>query len=254
MIKTVKLPYPILEVINLGDLHYGSSHCDRAAVKRMVNYIAENDNVFWVSTGDIFECALKSSNVADVYSSMPIDEEIEAMLELLKPIAHKCIGITSSNHSNRLVKATNLSPDKLLCKELDMSYLGHIATIRLMNSFNCGFFITLHHGAGGTGAMRGSKALKLERFGNIVKGSDIYMQGHTHTFQYFVNTEQYVDRKHYKIISREAHFTTTGHYLKYNGSYAEALGLSPAPIGSSRVIMSGSTGMNKKIKVDFLQV
>jgi hypothetical protein len=54
-----------IAVVNLGDLHLGSSFCDVSGVDKAIDYILKNENVYWVSTGDILDINLKQSKTFD---------------------------------------------------------------------------------------------------------------------------------------------------------------------------------------------
>lgn len=81
------------------------------------------------------------------------------------------------------------------------------------------------------------------------------MTGHTHSFSYVQDTATVVDRKRDKMAQIITHHVTTGHYLEYEGSYAEDIGLHAKPCGSSIVTLSHSDSgkpVNKKVTVEFL--
>lgn len=50
-----------IEIVNLGDIHWGNANCDRKAFVGVVNYIKDNPNAYWVSTGDLLNIATKDS-------------------------------------------------------------------------------------------------------------------------------------------------------------------------------------------------
>lgn len=81
------------------------------------------------------------------------------------------------------------------------------------------------------------------------------MTGHTHSFSYVQDIATVVDRKRAKTTQITTHHVTTGHYLEYDGSYAEEMGLHAKPCGSAIVTLahndSGAQG-NKRVSVDFL--
>ena len=54
--------------------------------------------------------------------------------------------------------------------------------------------IAMHHGIGG-GRPRGGKVNNLERFETVISIANLYLQGHTHTYDFLYNSTQYIDRK-----------------------------------------------------------
>jgi hypothetical protein len=236
-----------IAVVNLGDLHLGSSFCDVSGVDKAIDYILKNENVYWVSTGDILDINLKQSKTFD-YGGMSVGKEIEMAVKMLEPIKQKCLGVVGSNHHYRVEKEIGLNIDNMLCKMLGIPYLGYTGFLRLIVE-GCGHFVCLHH-TNGFGRTRGAKANSAERLSDVYRGYDVYMTGHTHCYQHLIDKINILDRKHYTNMLVTTHIVTTGHYLNYSGSYAERMLLTPAPKGSSIVYMNKS----KQIKANFLEV
>ncbi|HZV82608.1 MAG TPA: hypothetical protein VFF53_10635 [Geobacteraceae bacterium] len=197
--------------------------------------------------------ALKTS-LSDVYSSLSVERELEEIKRELQPIAHKCLGFVGSNHHRRMNNLTGLNLDKVIANELNIPYLGKLGLINV----TCGaasYYIAMHHGVGG-GKRRGGKANNLEDLSMVIPSADIYLEGHTHAFTHFVNEVPYIDRKRNRMVSHPAYFVTTGHYLKWEGSYAQDYKLRPMPIGCSVVTLKAAPVgriAQKRVKVDFFQ-
>lgn len=239
-----------VSIVNLGDIHRGNNNCDTNLLKKNIKRIAENDNVYWVSTGDMLETAIKSSKSSCYEASTP-QEELETLTEEIKPIRKKCLGFVASNHQDRIKKDVGLSLDKALASYSKIPYLGICATIKV----TCGrlsYFINMHHGVGGgTSGNKVNRALMLAQ-NNL--GCDLYLTGHTHTYASVPDIQTVLDRKRDKFTDIMTHHVTTGHYLIYEGSYAESMGLKKKPCGSAIVhLKCNNSGQqkNKKIKVDF---
>jgi len=168
----------------------------------------------------------------------------------LAPIRHKCLGFVASNHHNRISKEVGLSLDKVLADRARIPFLGISATIKIV----CGraaYFVFMHHGCGGgTDGNKVNRALKLAQ--NLI-GADVYLTGHTHSFSHVPDIHKIIDRKRDKLTQITTHHVTTGHYLRYEGSYAEDMGLKEKPIGSALITFGfNDTGNEwyKDIKVE----
>jgi hypothetical protein len=222
---------------NLGDVHWASPECDRELVKKAINEIYQDPTSYWVSTGDLFDVNVRSGKHLNL-GAMTVRDELEAMAEVLKPIANRCLGIVKSNHHHRVEKETSLCLDELLILQMGGSSdlaLGYTGVLRLIpaGGFKTSWIICMHHGTGG-GKLRGSKAVGLERLEHLVHGCDIYLEGHTHSMQYFINHNHVLDRHNNKLREQSVTFVTTGHFLQYGG-YAEREKLRPAPVGCAIV-------------------
>lgn len=239
-----------IKIMNLGDTHRGDESCDVNALLSNINYIAENENVFWVSTGDMLNVATKASK-SSTYKSLSPQKELDTFEKELAPIANKCLGFVSSNHHNRISNEVGLSLDKAIARNLNIPYLGDIGVLNIKVGASC-YYIAMHHGVGG-GKRRGNKTNNLEDLSLIIPGADVYMEGHSHSFDHFINETHYIDKKRNNLVSQKAYFVTTGHYVKWDGSYAQGYKLKPMPIGSSIITLQpGISGRDKKVEVDFM--
>jgi hypothetical protein len=240
-----------ISLVNLGDIHRGNNNCDTNLLKKNISIIKDDPAMYWISTGDLLETAIKSSKSSCYEASTP-EEELEALSAELEPIKNKCLGFCASNHQNRIKKEVGLDLDKVLADRAQIPYLGIGAIIKVVCG-RCAYWISLHHGiGGGTAGNKVNRSLVLAQ-NNL--GCDLYLTGHTHSFSYVTDVQNCVDRKRDKMVSIETHHVTTGHYLVYKGSYAEEMGLKAKPLGSS-IVYLGANGNgrqdHKKIKVDFL--
>lgn len=242
-----------IRIFNVGDLHRGDYACDVALWHKIRNEIANSPDTYWLSTGDLLNMATKNS-ITGPYKSMSPAEELKIFCEEAAPIAHKCLGFVGSNHHRRVDKEVGLSVDKFIAEKLNIPFLGHLGLLNIV----CGrasYYIGMHHGAGG-GKMRGGKTNNLQRLANIIPGADIYLEGHTHTFNYFIDEIGYIDRKRILFRSHPVHFVTTGHFLNYWDSYAAAAKFAPSPKGAALLTLgaAGSGNLqNKEVRVELFQ-
>ena len=237
-------------LFDIGDVHRGDSACNVDPFKKVVSHVQNISNAYWISTGDLMNVALKNSK-SDVYNSDSLQKEYEALLSELAPISKKCLGIVKSNHHSRFDRETGMSLDKLLARELNIPFLGGLGLINI----TCGrtsYFLAMHHGTGG-GKMRGSKTNNTEALSRIVPGADLYIEGHTHSYDSFNNLQKYIDRKRGLLSESLATFLVTGHFLNWDESYAVDKKFYPMPQGAAFAELFASNAgnnSNKKIKCD----
>jgi len=237
-------------LVNLGDIHRGSDFCDVDLLHKHIEKIRTNERVYWVSTGDLLETALTSSKSSSYEADSP-DVELEKLATELEPIKHKCLGFVASNHHQRVNRESGVSLDKYLAAVAGIPFLGISAVLKIV----CGraaYFISLHHGVGG--GTDGNKVNRAMRLAQNTLGADIYLTGHTHTFSYVQDVQTVIDRKREKLTEITTHHVITGHYLEYNGCYAEHMGLKQKPKGCAVLHLSGNgvgNQDNKRVVVDF---
>jgi len=239
-----------ITLVNLGDIHRGSMHCDVKLVRQHIERIADSPDTYWVSTGDMMETAIKTSKSSCYEASSP-QEELDALAKELQPIRKKCLGFVASNHQNRIKKDVGLELDKYLAVAARIPFLGIGAVIKVV----CGrtaYFVKMHHGVGG--GTDGNKVNRAMKLAQNTLGADIYLTGHTHSFSYVQDVQTLIDRKRDKLTDLVSHHITTGHYLKYKGCYAEDMGLKEKPRGCVVVGLSANgcgVQTNKRVNVDF---
>lgn len=226
-----------VRILNIGDVHLGDHNCDRKLLERTIEYVFDTDDTFWISTGDVLNCATTHS-VSSGYDSDSLNKEYQDAISLLSPIADKCLGIVSSNHHYRVEKDTGLNLDEVFCSNLNVPYLGDSSVICVVAN-KCAFYIALAHSTGG-GRTQGAKANACKKLDQIYQGCDLYLTGHTHAYTTFVSTQTVVDRKRNKLTDICSYYCTTGHFLDWKDSYAERMMLPSMPKGCAEIVLEGS--------------
>lgn len=221
-----------VRIYNLADIHYGSCACDRELFRLIVDEIARDDDARWLTTGDIVDANLSKSKFYE-HESMDINEELNDVISILKPIASKCIGWVSSNHHTRIKKISDVDIDSILTKALDVLYMGGIGVVCLSLG-DVGnkqkLFIGMHHGDARSTTM-GSKFNSMQRLTDCIGGCDVYLEGHSHTF-YQTNTKMYeVYRDHNRVTQRDVLLVSAAHLLDWHDSYGSDNKYKPTPKG-----------------------
>ncbi len=214
-----------LTLYNLGDVHRAHPLCDEAFLHEIIDNILYDPFSYWVSTGDLGELALKDSK-GDVYEARSPQWELDQLVKELSPIASKCLGFTYSEGS------AGISFDKVLAGMLDVPFLGKTGTLALTVGKGT-YFTVLHHGTGG--GSRGNKLNRARQLSVQRPGADLYLTGHTHTYDFFPVLQKYIDKK--RLIHRKfmSWHQITGHFINYSDSYADAMMLEESPIACGMV-------------------
>lgn len=239
-----------IRLFNIGDVHRGDEGCNVRLFHKAINEVKNGKNTYWVSTGDLLNVALKTS-LSDCYKSKNLAEEFKLIINELSPIAEKCLGLVESNHHRRFDKATGLSLDEQICDKLQIPFLGKLGVINVMCK-QAAYYIVMHHGVG-SGRKRGAKTNNTAALGELIPGADIYFEGHTHSFDHFIDEVPYIDKKRKLLRYHPASFVVTGHFLEWEASYAMDYKLPPRPQGASFIELTSNTvgnSSNKKVKAD----
>lgn len=220
------------EVVFIGDIHLGSPQFDRQRFESMINYCNKN-KIYVFLMGDLVEIGTKESVGAGVYEQeFNGQTQYEKMIDYLKPLAEKklILGVHSGNHEERVYKQSGVDITKMLARELNVKYLGDAC----WNQFKVGkqtYVIYSLHGRTGS-RYDGTALLALERISTSFY-CDLITMGHTHKMISSTVIIQKIEnglvKEHKKTL------LITGSYLKYDGGYAQTLGLPISKLGSPKV-------------------
>ncbi len=228
----VKTGRDYAEVMLVGDVHFGSPQFDQPRFLAQLDFIAKN-NLYVLLMGDLVEMATRHSVGAGVYEQESIGQsQVEQMIEWLRPLAKKklLLGILSGNHENRVYDSTGINITKAMANELGCRFLGDAC----WNLFTIGsqrYSVYSLHGR--TGAkFDGTALLALERI-SASFDADLVCMGHAHkAINSSILSQRIVDGR---VKEFKKHLVITGSYLKYDGGYAQVVGLPLSKLGSPKV-------------------
>ena len=235
-----------VELLVLADYHYADPNSDHESIKRDLEYVATHDNAYCVLAGDILDCALKSS-LGDVYVNLSPMEELMFCSDLLKPIAHKIVGVVKGNHEARHYKTNGVDMTYILAKQLGVEdkYSVDTALIFLRFGKDCAkhhfrpilYTIYLTHGTGG-GRKEGGKIQRLVDLSTIVD-ADAYIMGHTHLPATLKTAYARPNPANSSITYCTKLFVNSAAKLDYGG-YGDVGGYKPNAKDTPRIIFSGT--------------
>jgi hypothetical protein len=239
-------------VVPIGDIHLGNACCDIEKCKEMVNWIKEHDNVWWIGMGDYVDCVNYSDKRFDPSTvdkkyldnlSNAVPRQIEDVIELLGPIADKCLGLHRGNHEETIRLRYHYDVMYEMWKAFNVPMLKDSAITRL--HFNDGkghraaFDIFSTHGSAG-GRKGGGKINRLEDMIGFYD-ADVYLMGHSHIKETETKSTIYVDNQ-MNLKVRKRILAVTGCFL--NGyqegvsSYVEKWGFPPTDTGVVKLMFN----------------
>lgn len=220
------------EVVFIGDVHYGSPQCDQDRFLAMVDYCVKH-NIYVMLMGDLLETATRHSVGAGVYEQDTIaEEQHEQMVTWLHPLAEKglILGAHIGNHENRIYELGGFNVTKAMCRELSIPYLGH-ACWNLFTVEGEKYSIYSLHGRTGS-RFDGTALLAIERISTSFF-CDLIAHAHAHKC---INSSVLIQRVLNGVVKEFKKFLLiTGHFLKYDGGYAQTAGMSLAKLGAPKV-------------------
>jgi len=229
---------PYAELVFLGDLHYGYSTCLVDEIVRQVNYCAAK-NIYVLLMGDLIESGTRGSIGTSLFEQrVSPQQQLDEITEILKPLArkHLILGAYLGNHEERVFKDTGINPMKIICDRFRVPYLGaagwNLFTVRRYRYKIYG----LHGKSGARQLWTKIKAVN-DVAQNVAPNAHVVAMGHVH--ENTVIERDYMDIKKNMLIQPKRFVILTGHYIGYDGSYAQGYGMSLGRMGSPKIKLFG---------------
>lgn len=238
--------WPHANVYTLADLHIGDAHCSEAEVQTRIKEAQEDPYGLVILNGDLMNTALRNS-VSDVYGELltPM-QQITYLVNLLRPIAGKVIGVTAGNHENRVYRNDGLDTMRLVCRELGIEdkyapegiliFLRFGTRAQKDQHIKAGrnprqwYSVYATHGSAGGGRKEGAKAIRLADMAAMVD-ADIYVHSHTHLPMVMKESYFRADSSNCTAKQVSKLFVNTGATLYYGG-YGQAQEFKPASMAN----------------------
>ncbi len=254
-LRTVREYCPVgttLTLYPLGDIHLGSSNCDKAALFKTIAAIREDPNARWIGMGDYVEWITPKDKR---WAAGGIDEDIinmanldrigdayvEAISTILRPIMDKCWAMGKGNHETRYEQEhhTNLVQRILqACDAPGELYTGWAAITRVcfQDEGQHRSTVRIFHSHGWqAGRLSGAKVNQLDHLMGWIDGCRIYLQGHSHDRLVKSKVKLDTNPSFTRQVAYESFGAHCGSYLRTyqdgTSAYGEVGGYPPAPIG-----------------------
>lgn len=243
----LKLNYVVLkpnkkdraQILPLGDFHLGYPTVNEEKLKGYIDFCIKRP-VYVIGMGDYLECGITGAIGDSLYrQKLKPQEQMEYAIELLMPLAKKglLLGLHSGNHEQRIFKTTGIDITRIMCRILGVRHLGYAMfhQFRVLNqnytTFSC-------HGSSGARLPYTKVKAVIDLARHI--SAQIICMGHVHEtycqkFTYFA-----VDTTHRRKIQNDKFAILTGHFLEYEGSYAEEKNMIPSKVGAVKISLFGN--------------
>ena len=244
-------------LIPIGDIHLGNRGCDIAELRRLIQWVKDNKDVYWIGMGDYCDCInytdprFDPQTVDDKYSSVHLDKNIQLQTEdfihLIRPIADKCLGLHRGNHEEEIRRRYIWDIMHEVHKEYPgIKMLEDTAITRLMfhrRRHTVGIDVFSQHGRVG-GMKGGNKINRLEDMIGYID-ADIYLMAHAHIKTTEMKTQLFMNGKMH-LCKRKIILGVTGSFLRGymdgNSSYVEKAMLPPTDLGVIKITITPDSG------------
>lgn len=165
-------------IVPLFDVHYGHFAHRKEKFLSYINWIEKTPNVYAVIGGDLMENALDDGRGMSYDSKVNPSTQMNDMITLLAPIAHKILVATTGNHERRTEKKTGIDIMELLCDKLKIPYFkGPVFMDVSGNGYRWTFYIEHGNSFSRTKGGKMNSASRPKSFTGVV---NFYLSGHVH--------------------------------------------------------------------------
>jgi hypothetical protein len=252
---TLDTGFTELELPPTSDIHYGNHLSSRKHIIRHRDYIKAKPNRVTFLNGDLTESTIKTSK-GDIFKQVgTVQDQWEAVCEILYPIREQILGATDGNHEDRIYNETGISVTKLIAKELGIPYRSEGMLLKISfgdcnNRTKGSPYTYWHYYTHGYGGARtaSAKAVKVERTSSYIH-ADVYGMSHDHVSNaasvvYLMPDARTHTHKENgftvgKIRAKRKILVKTNAYVKWGG-YAEKGGFSPSDLTTPIIMMAGT--------------
>ncbi len=222
-----------IEIVPLGDTHYGNPCFSEESEKKLdgyIDYVTNTPGVYTILMGDMIESA---NERASFKLKVSPQEQYEWILKKFEPHvkAKKIIGILSGNHENWIFADKGFDIVKTMSLAMNVPYLGDSGYLGLKVGKQFYTVYAIHPRSGNT--QKSSKIRLLEELGSI-HDVDIILCGHMHSI---ITEEQIKRRPNFvsgNIEDKKQLLISTGAFLEY-GDYAEQSRYKPEKMGAPKI-------------------
>jgi UDP-2,3-diacylglucosamine pyrophosphatase LpxH len=203
-----------LYIIPISDLHIGSEQFNSEYFEYCLDKIDDikGDKRIYL-LGDLVEHASKTVGNSAFKTTMPLEDQIELAINLLKPYRKDIVFSCMGNHEARSTKDIDMDINKLNFAKAFKCEYGHqkIDEIKINDNI---FNIHVSHGKGSAAYSHLAQGKMIRETQTI--NADLFIQGHNHRLDFFaqpIRTANGIKRRYYAF---------SGAFLNYNG-YPDAM-------------------------------
>ena len=205
----------LLKIMPLGDLHFGNPSFNQGLFDKWLQVARQSKHKVILLNGDLLEF-LDANRFYKPKEYLSVNEQLDYVIESLRPYKKDIICNLNGNHGTRTVKQYDLDTDRLIGDELGVETTKSYHEDLCISKGRHPKYIRIyaqHHAPTSK-----STLLAMRRFIDVMEDIDaeLYFGGHNHKTMGVTKVYRGLD---YTPLRKT--FVFTGSFLDYKGSYAE---------------------------------
>lgn len=243
IVKELSKEFETLELLPVGDIHYGARNCNEEMFNAFTRYVLEAENRYVILNGDIINNNVVGSVGSPFEDKMSPREQKKQMIHLLRPIRERIICAISGNHEQRTKKTNDDNPLEDIADTLDLEYSEYDAFMKIKFGKMKGregqkvcYTVFATHGYGG-GRLPGSSLNNIEKL-TLNCFADVYIMNHVHKKMSYKANYRMPDLYNNVVRDVEMLYVISSSFQDYDG-YAKRKQLRPSSLGVVPIILDG---------------
>lgn len=222
-----------LKVALLFDVHYGHFAHKHTKFMSYVRWIRDNPNVYAVIGGDLMENAIDDGRGMSYDQNKNPSSQLNDMVHMLAPIAHKILCAIPGNHEERTFKKTGIEVMEVLAERLDIPYFsGPVVMDVLANTHRWGFYISHGYGNSQTKGGKMNMASRPKGFTGLI---NFFISGHVHDRVVECETQIVQDPINCRLRYVNQWTVVAPSFLGWEETYAYKAGYRPPAQGGASI-------------------
>lgn len=225
-----------INIAPLFDVHYGHHAHRHDKFLEYVKWIKENDHVYAVIGGDLMENALDDGRGMTYDQVHNPESQLNDMIKMLAPIAHKILFAIPGNHELRTYHKTGIEVMRVIADKLKIPYFsGPVYATILANGYKWSMYTMHGYGNSQTKGGKMNMAGKARKFTGLV---NFFLSGHTHDALAESETSMVEDPLNCRLHYMAQWTVVAPSFLGYEHTYAYKAGYPPPSKGGVSLELS----------------
>lgn len=216
-------------VAPLFDIHYGNFAHKHEKFLGYLRWIRETPNVYAILGGDVMENAIDDGRGMTYDQTENPMTQLDKMVELLAPIAHKILVSVPGNHEERTYKKTGIDVGAILAERLKLPYFsGPVIMSVVANTYKWTFYV--RHGSGNS-QTKGGKMNMAARPKGWTGHINFFVSGHVHDCIAEAEVVLIEDPLNCRLLEVKQWVVVAQSFLSWYKTYAYRAGYKPPAAG-----------------------
>ena len=238
----IDLPYKgeDITIAPLYDIHFGHKAHKFDKLLKWIDWVKRTDNVYVILGGDVVENAIDDGRGMMYDQLIPPMDQLNTMVHLLSPIAHKILLSIPGNHEERTMKKTGTDFAEVMAEQLECPYVPGPTFLSITsNSHLWNFYV--EHGKGNS-RTKGGKMNAASRAKSFTNNIHFFISGHVHDSDVVKETSMSPNPINGELMHFDQYTVIAPSFMAWEDTYAWKWGFAPPSMGGVGITLRPEDG------------